>query len=91
MLRNERSRLLQVANSAVLSEPDSNAEKRESLIQVNRKPKRVKLSIDREHAVEGQTKLCWSELDENNSGFQSRYFKSKSGVESINEYDKTTY
>ena len=56
MLSIERSRLLQVANSAVLSEPDNNAEKRESLIQVNRKPKRVKLSIDREHAVEGQTK-----------------------------------
>lgn len=49
-------RLLDVNNSTLLREIEAEAEKREPGVQINRKPKRVRLGIDRENVVNGQTK-----------------------------------
>ena len=49
-------RLLEVSNSTLLREKEVEVEKREPVVQINRKPKRVRLGIDRDHVVDGQTK-----------------------------------
>lgn len=48
--------MLEVSNSTLLKEVEAEAEKREPEVQINRKPKRVRLGIDRENVVNGQTK-----------------------------------
>lgn len=49
-------RLLDVNNSTLLKEIEAEGEKREPEVHINRKPKRVRLGIDRENVVNGQTK-----------------------------------
>lgn len=94
-------RLLDVSNSTLLREKEVEVEKREPVVQINRKPKRVRLGIDRDHVVDGQTKrrdrlcvctvVCWSEENEPVPTRQSPYFRTPSAIDAIEEYDNTTY
>lgn len=45
-----------MSNSTFIREREIEAEKREPEVQINRKPKRVRLGIDRDHVINGQTK-----------------------------------